>query len=121
MTNRMIILEEQLRLMKEGVIGTTGKTFIIQNDDGTTKELPEPEPIHTFAAWKELGYIVRKGEHAIAKFVIWKYKAGKKTNDDGEEIDTSRMFIKVSHFFSQSQVDRLPQTAKNGDFSPALQ
>ena len=112
MTNRMIILEEQLRLMNEGKIGTTGRTFVIQKDDGTTKELPEPEPIHTFAAWKELGYIVRKGEHAVAKFGIWKYKASTKTTDDGEEVDTSKMFIKLSHFFSQSQVDKLPQGTK---------
>ena len=107
MTNAMIILSEQLRLMEEGKIGTTGRVLVIKNEDGSTKELPEPEPIHTFAYWKATGYQVRKGEHAIARIGIWKHKSRTVTTDEGEEIDTSRMFVKASHFFAASQVDKI--------------
>lgn len=63
------------------------------------------EAIHTFQRWKALGYSVRKGEKAVAKFPIW--KMGTRKNDDGEEEQTGRMFMKNSAFFSASQVEPL--------------
>ena len=35
-----------------------------------TEIIDEPEPIHTFAPWKALGFKVKKGEKSIAQFVI---------------------------------------------------
>lgn len=30
------------------------------------------EELHTFAKWKELGYVPQKGQHAIIKERLWK-------------------------------------------------
>ena len=67
------------------------------------------EEIHTFQRWKALGYSVKKGEHAIAKFPVW--KPSTKKDDDGEETTTGRMFMKTSAFFKTSQVEPLKVTA----------
>ncbi|MBQ2176803.1 MAG: hypothetical protein II453_17735 [Alphaproteobacteria bacterium] len=104
MTNAQIILEESIRLMKEGKIKGTGEKFTVKYDDGTTKEFEVPEQIHTFATWKELGYVVKRGQKAIAKFAIWKYVSKKKENTDKED---SKMFMKVAAFFSKSQVEKI--------------
>ena len=66
-TNAMIILNAQMELMAQGKIGTTGRMIRVQFADGE-QEIPEPEPIHTYQHWKENGYQVRKGEHAVASF-----------------------------------------------------
>lgn len=105
MTNKQIIFNNSLVLMEKGIIGTTGRTFEVENEDGTKKTVREPETIHTFAAWKSLGYHVQKGQKAIAKFPIWKHKnAGKKKNKKtGEEEDTEEMlFLTDAFFFSES-------------------
>lgn len=67
------------------------------------------EDAHTFAHWKQLGYCVRKGEHAAFSAVIWKYanrRKAKATDDDGEPTE-GRMFMKRAYFFTASQVDAL--------------
>ena len=63
------------------------------------------EEAHTFARWKQLGFGVKKGEHAAFKATIWKHRAKKVENDDGELVDASRMFMKTASFFTASQVD----------------
>lgn len=74
------------------------------------------EESHTFAHWKVLGYQVRKGEHAAFKTAIWKYSKRKganeaPANEDGEQAEPGRMFLKTAHFFTRSQVDPIPATA----------
>lgn len=108
MTNHMIILMERIRLMNEGVLEGTGETVIVQNEKGEKKEMQMPEEIHTFAAWKSLGYKVKKGEKNIAQFMIWKHVSKTKMNEEtGEEEDNSRMFMKKASFFKASQVEPL--------------
>ena len=115
MTNAAIILDHQLYLMEQGNIGTTGRMFeaVTVDADGNEarKLLPEPEPIHTFQHWKALGFSVKKGEHAVARIEIWKHASKTETDENGEEIDKSRMFRKVACFFSMSQVERMEATA----------
>ena len=101
MTNNMIILLERVKLMEAGIIGSTGETFT--TDDGTVLEMPEP--IHTYQAWKELGYQVNKGEKAVATFVIWK-KGKDRVGENGENIP-GKIFAKNSAFFKQSQVSKI--------------
>ena len=84
MTNNQIITENMIILAMSGEIG------------------PDEE-IHTFQHWKSIGFSVKKGEHAIAKFPIWKMAT--KKNDDGEEESSGRMFLKNSAFFSSRQVE----------------
>lgn len=109
MTNAMIILNESVRLMKEGVINGTGEFIEVENANGTKEKLEMPEPIHTFNGWKERGYQVKKGEHSKIKFPIWKHTT-KTVEKDGKEEERSNMFQKVSAFFTFDQVE--PITAK---------
>ena len=93
MTNAGIILAHSMELVKEG------KLALIDNF---------PEPIHTFQIWKKLGYSVKKGEKAIAKFPIWKYTTKSVEDEDtGEITEDSSMFMKTAAFFKFSQVEKL--------------
>ena len=69
-------------------------------------------------AWKQLGFQVKKGSKAVTQINIWKHVSRKEEIEvkytDGttgtEEVDNSKMFMKLSSFFSLSQVERI-QTA----------
>ena len=108
MTNAMIIFWKSIELMQNGAISTTGRVLQVERPDGTVSELPEPETIHTFACWKSLGYSVRKGEKAVARFPIWKGSEKALTDENGNETGETdlRMFLKDSCFFAASQVER---------------
>ena len=107
MTNAEIIFWNSVELMNQGLIGTTGKKLVVAMPDGEERELMEPEPIHTFACWKNLGYSVKKGEHAVAKIQIWKGSERVVKDEDGNDTDetTVRMFKKVAFFFTAAQVE----------------
>ena len=106
MTNADIIFTESQKLMEQGIIEWTGRTFVaeITNAQGETEqvEVKEAEPIHTYNGWKERGYQVQKGEKAIAQFTIWKHVT-KKSEVEGEQ-DESKMFMKKASWFKFSQV-----------------
>ena len=114
MTNADIIFNESQRLAKEGIIGYTGKVFIFEDADGNQIEVKETEPIHTFAAWKQMGYKVKKGEKAVAQFTIWKHSAPKVESlpdESGEYVDKGRMFMKKASFFRGCQVEKMEVSA----------
>lgn len=73
--------------------------------DGEKITMMEPEPIHTYTKWKELGYQVQKGEKAITSFMIWKYAIKKGQEQEQESKDTEsnenkgKMFMKKASFF----------------------
>ena len=101
MTNNAIIEKAQNQLLAEGKIGSNTVT----TEYG---EVEVPEEIRTYAMWKSLGYQVKKGEKAIAKFSIWKYVTKKsKEKEDEEEAENSKMFLKASSFFKFSQVEKV--------------
>lgn len=104
-TNAQIIMNESIRLMEEGVLKPTGRVFVQELPDGSKVELPEPEPIHTYNGWKDIGYQVKKGEHAKAQFPIWKY-AGKKDEETGEE-ENGHCFMKKAFWFTADQVEKV--------------
>ena len=123
MTNSMIVLQESIRLMNDGKIGTTGRTFKAIMPDGSTEIMQEPEAIHTFAVWKSLGFMVRKGEKAVAKFPIWKYTSRPVKDENGEQaIDpltgdpatADNMFMQRAAWFSASQVEPMQDAAAVG-------
>ena len=65
-------------------------------------------PIHTYAKWKQLGYQVKKGEKSEHRIVIWKSCKGKKQDEESAEIiETSRMIMKESCFFTIAQVEKI--------------
>lgn len=119
MTNAQIIFNKSIELMENGLLNGTGKfiTVIQLNENGEEekKVIEEPEAIHTYAAWKQLGYQVKRGNKAVAQINIWKHVSKKEemevTYTDGttgtEEIDNPKMFMKLSSFFSASQVEKI--------------
>lgn len=115
MTNAAIILDESIRLMNDGILKGTGRFLDVVNEDGSTSKLELPEEIHTFNAWKQRGFCVKKGEHAVASFSIWKYIKGKEADDlpDTEESQKTGGYcrLKLSHFFTAAQVQPLTTRA----------
>lgn len=110
MTNVEIILQNSIFLMEQGLLKPTAQKIKYKNEEGKECETFVPEPIHTFQTWKALGYSVKKGEHAVAKFPIWKpvSKKGKKQEEDGEEQkQNSYMIMKTAFFFTAEQVEKL--------------
>ncbi len=103
MTNEQIIFSERFQLLKDGKIGTTGYRIVIKETDGTEKEVEEPEEIHTFRGWRERGRVVKKGEHAIACFLIWKHI--KKKDAEKPEEEKEKMFQTKSYWFTESQTN----------------
>lgn len=108
MTNAMIILIESIKLMEEGIIGSTDNKLKVEIN-GELKEFNEPEEIHTYATWQAKGYQVKSGEKAKAKFNVWKMcKPSKKAIEEAEkkgETAKGKMIMKMSAFFSASQVE----------------
>lgn len=112
MTNAMIIMAEQVRLQEEGVLQFTGRILKGINVAGEEVEYPEIQPIHTYAMWKALGYQVKKGAKAVAKFPIWKYTNGKKKDMDEEEAQAKGYcFMKMSAWFTEDQVEKIEEQA----------
>ena len=108
MTNAQIIFEESQRLAEQGIIAYTGKTFNVETPDGQTIEVRETEPIHTYNAWKSIGFQVQKGQKAVAQFYIWKYTK-KKVEDDEKDDEEGKMFMKKSSFFKLTQVEQIKE------------
>ena len=105
MTNAMIIFNESVKLMEAGKIRGTGRFVEVEDQNGNKQQLELPEAIHTYNAWKALGFQVQKGQKAVAKLTIWKH-ATKTDEETGEE--ESRIFMKNAAFFSASQVEAVP-------------
>ncbi len=111
MKNSEIVLQNSVFLMEQGLLKGTGEMIMFSDENGT-REVERPEPIHTYDEWGRLGYQVRKGEHAIAKFPIWKFKPGKKAKQEQEKEDEEekvpskgRYIWKTAFFFTMAQVD----------------
>lgn len=111
MTNAMIIMGEQIRLLNEGVLKLTGRKIQVFNVATQQEELiDEIQPIHTYNGWKSLGYQVKKGEKAIAKFPVWKYTNKKKKEESEEDAQAKGYcFMKMSAFFTNEQVEEIKE------------
>lgn len=105
MTNAQIILNNSITLMEQGILKGSGIFGTIEDKDGNKTQIELPETIHTYAAWKSIGYQVKKGQKAKAAFTIWKYAESKKQND--EEEAEGKMFMKTAHFFTKDQVEKI--------------
>ncbi len=103
MTNQMIIMTQQQALAEAGILEYTGREIEVTLPDESVMTFKEVEDIHTYAKWKDLGFQVKKGEKAIAQFMIWKYVQKKKNETDEEK--EARMFMKRASFFKRSQVE----------------
>ena len=100
MTNREIILNERISLVKEGKIkGDENDIITLTKKDGTVEEIPYPEELYTFAALKNMGLKIKKGQKAIAKFKIWKHTIKKEemTMKDGTTEEAGRRYDTASY------------------------
>ena len=108
MTNAEIIFSNRVFLMEQGLIKGVPGTSIKWKDEDGEREIMMPEEIHTFRTWQKLGFQVQRGEHAVAKFPVWKFRAyGKKEDQEaGEEEQPvkGKCFMKVAFFFTIDQV-----------------
>ena len=105
MTNEQIIFSAAQHLAETGAIKYTGKIYKARDAEGNEIQLKETEAIHTYNAWRALGFQVQRGQKAVAKLTIWKH-ATKTDKETGEE--ESKMFMKTAAFFSASQVEAVP-------------
>ena len=111
-TNAQIIATETQRLLEAGKLQPTGRILTFETSDGRTIKIPEAEPIHTFAMWKQLGYRVKRGEHAVTRLAIWKY-GNRRTDDETDPEEAEQRgycFMKTACFFSASQVEPMQVT-----------
>lgn len=107
MTNEEIVMRESLELMKQGILNSIGKVDAI-DADGNKIQVDMPEPIHTYQEWKALGCQVKKGEHAIAKFAVWKPTKQKKVDEDKKEVEAKpTFFLANASWFKEVQVEKI--------------
>lgn len=111
MTNAEIIFGNRVFLMEQGVLKGVPNTSLLWKDEQGERQIEMPEEIHTFDGWKKLGFVVRKGEHATAKFPIWMPSKGKRKqkpqDDDGEQeqkMAARGFYMKMAFFFTADQV-----------------
>lgn len=68
------------------------------------------EEVHTFARWKQLGYKVKSGEHALFSTQLWKQCSRKKrqtVDEDADESSNVGCYLCKSYLFGQSQVEKM--------------
>ena len=113
MTNEEIISRKSKELMAHGILKIAGYIDGL-NEDGELIQIPMPEEIHTFAGWKALGYIVKKGEHARASFPVWtvsnRRQAGRNGNGVGNienDIQTVNCYRRKAYWFTRDQVEEI--------------
>lgn len=109
MTNAEIILQNRVFLMEQEVIKGVPGTTLLWKDEQGEREILMPEEIRTFDDWKKMGFMVQKGQHAVAKFQIWmpkknKGKAAAEEDEQQEEGTPKGFYKKVAHFFTADQV-----------------
>ena len=65
-------------------------------------------PIHTFAIWKSMGYVVKKGEHAKLVTRLWKMTNKKEVDEDTDEVKNKQhMYLVKSYLFTKDQVEKM--------------
>lgn len=108
MTNYEIVSEAKMNLMEEGLI----HGVLVDGEE-------IPEELYTFDQWKKQGRIVKKGEHAVTKLMLWvPTKRTRKMLDDNEgELDekqkkSMRMSLRLSALFTKEQTQPAEEAEK---------
>lgn len=112
MTNAEIIMQNRVFLMEQEVIKGMPGTSLLWKDEQGERQIQMPEEIRTFDDWKRLGFMVRKGEHAVARFQIWMPRKGKakavaEDEEQKEEGAPKGFYKKMAFFFTADQVKEL--------------
>lgn len=113
MTNAEIVLSNRIFLMEQGILKGIPGTSLLWKDEQGEREILMPEEIRTFDDWKRLGFIVQKGQHAVARFEIWMPKKGRakagaeKEDEDQKEKAPRGFYKKMAFFFTIDQVKKI--------------
>lgn len=71
------------------------------------------EEVHTFARWKQLGFKVKQGEHALFSTSLWKQTKGKRPEnaetEEEKDAPSGRCYLCKSYLFGRSQVERMEE------------
>lgn len=105
MTNAQLIFNASVKLMQDGTIQGTGRFFEFQDDAGEVHRIEEPEALHTYDAWRQIGRQVKRGEKCKARIDIWKMGKGKKQEEADGETEKGRFFLKTAYFFTLDQTE----------------
>ena len=65
--------------------------------------------LHTYARWKQLGYVVKKGEKSILCAYLWKMTKSKKETEKDNDEEHRGMYLCKSYLFSNKQVEQIMQ------------
>lgn len=65
--------------------------------------------VKTFQGWKEIGYVVRKGQKSILTGVSWKPTEKKNEAGEMEETGRGRLLAKGYALFHRSQVEKIEE------------
>lgn len=126
MTNNQIIFNERMNLLEAGILHSTGRKMrcCYTDDNGEVSEMvvDEPEDLHTFKEWKDRGYMVQKGQKAIARFTIWNYTSmaskaarGAAEAEGKDPADDPHFYMKEACFFAAHQVKRIDAEPQTGE------
>lgn len=100
MTNEQIIIDTAISL---GIY-----------DEEEIEEFLEKQgtlPLHTFAVWKTLGYVPKKGVHGY-ETRLWKRKTKKQDDTDKEKISEENrkdFYLTKAFLFDISQVEKIKE------------
>ena len=83
---------------------TTNKSII--NAYKAAHNIPLSAPLYTYAAWRSMGYQVKKGERCCHRVCLWKY-GEKKIEQEGQERTVGRCFHKTMSLFTREQVEKI--------------
>lgn len=104
---------EQITAHRSCIVVTVSEDSQENADDIITAMLAA-DTFHTFAEWKNLGYSVKKGQHASLVCNLWRHtdKPSKSARDAaaaaGEEAPekSPHFYMAKSHLFSRLQVEK---------------
>ena len=68
--------------------------------------LPIDYPLNTWATWKAMGYMVKRGEKCKHRVIMWKHTT-KTVEQEGQERTVGKCFHKTMNLFEMSQVERV--------------
>ena len=85
-------------------MATTNKMIIMQYK--LENNIPLETELYTYATWRSMGYIVKKGERSYHKISLWKHRE-KTVIKDGQEIKSGYCFGKMCYLFTREQVEEI--------------
>ena len=85
-------------------MATTNRQIIMQYK--IENNIPLETELYTYATWRSMGYIVRKGECSKHRVSLWKHKE-KTVIKDGQEVTSGYCFGKTCYLFERGQVEKI--------------